>query len=70
MLNKKKKFNIEKKIKIINKDFWKFEKIISLSESDGKNPPFDTKVMVRFKELKSLMPEILNKEKQITLSNP
>ena len=36
---------------------WKLFKIISFKLSEGKKPPFDTKVIVRFKELKSLTPD-------------
>ena len=63
ILNKKKKFSMEKKRQIINIIFWKFVKIISFRESDGKNPPFDTKVIVKLRELKSLTPEIFSKKK-------
>ena len=55
---------INEKIKII---FWKFEEIISLKLSAGKKPPPETKVMVKFKELKSRTPEKLSKENNIKL---
>jgi len=55
---------INEKIKII---FWKFEAIISLKLSDGKKPPPETKVIVKFNELKSRTPEKLSKENNIKL---
>ena len=56
---------INEKIKII---FWKFEVIISLKLSEGKKPPPETKVIVKFKELKSLIPDILSNVNNIKLS--
>ena len=39
--------------------------IISDKLSDGKKPPPETRVIVRFRELKSLIPEIFNNVKKI-----
>ena len=47
---------ISEKINII---FWKLVEIISLKLSDGKKPPPETNVIVKFNELKSLTPEKL-----------
>ena len=55
---------INEKIMII---FWKFDETISLKLSDGKKPPPETKVIVKFKELKSRIPEKFSKENNIKL---
>ena len=55
---------MNEKIRII---FWKFEVTISLKLSDGKKPPPEIKVMVKFKELKSRTPEKLSKVNIIKL---
>ena len=47
--------------------FWKFDETISLKLSDGKKPPPETKVIVKFKELKSRIPEKFSKENNIKL---
>ena len=58
-----------KKIKVdIKTNFWKLVEIISDKLSDGKKPPPETRVIVRFRELKSLMPEIFNKVRKIRLN--
>ena len=41
---------------------------MSLKLSEGKNPPPEIKVMLKFKELKSLTPEALNKVKKKKVS--
>ena len=55
---------IKVKIKII---FWKFVIIISFKLSEGKKPPEDTRVIVKFSELNNLTPEIFSNIKIIEL---
>ena len=55
---------ISEKINII---FWKLVEIISLKLSDGKKPPPETNVIVKFNELKSRTPVTFNKDKNIKL---
>ena len=42
--------------------------IILLKLSEGKKPPPEIKVMLKFKELKSLTPDTLNKVRQRKVS--
>ena len=52
---------IDKSKEKINTIFCRFVDMISFKLSEGKNPPFDISDIERFKELKSLTPEILKR---------
>ena len=69
MLKTKNKFNIEVSNEKIKTIFWTLLEIILFKESLGINPPVETKVIVRFKELNNLTSERFNITKITKLVN-
>ena len=63
MFKIKKKFNIDKSKENKNTIFWKLDWIIFSKEFDGKNPPDETKLILKFKELNILTSEKLSNRK-------
>ena len=64
----KKKFNIEINKENIIINFCGFDLIILSRESVGKNPPKEIKLILKFKELNILIPEIFSNKKIIKLN--
>ena len=68
MFKTRKKFNIEINKENVNIIFCRFDLIILSSESVGKNPPEEIKLILKFRELNILDPEIFNNIKITKLS--